>query len=365
MNTREYWISILEKLSENILYNLSNDTLKENMSFEGDEARKIYSPLEAFSRLLMGIAPWLENDGKTGLELELSEKYRQYARTGLKNATNPKASDFMNFTEGGQPLVDAAFLSLAIIRAKTQLWDKLDLQTKENVITCMMQTRKIRAIPTNWIFFSAMVEAFLFMATGEYDVMRVEYAIMQHEQWYKGDGVYGDGPSFKWDYYNSFVIQTMYLTILDIFKGQQPAWDALHENVVKRAIKYGDVLETMIGQNGTFPPLGRSITYRSGAFHLLSQLSLEHRLSSNLTPAQVRCALTAVIKATLEHEDTFDEHGWLQIGLCGHQPHLGEIYICTGSLYLCSAILLPLGLREDDPFWKNEDEKWTAQKIWN
>ena len=32
--------------------------------------------------------------------------------------------------------------------------------------------------------------------------------------WYKGDGVYGDGPPFHWDYYNSFVIQPMLLNIL-------------------------------------------------------------------------------------------------------------------------------------------------------
>ena len=45
--------------------------------------------------------------------------------------------------------------------------------------------------------------------------MRVDYALRQHEQWYKGDGVYGDGPEFHWDYYNSFVIQPMLLDVLD------------------------------------------------------------------------------------------------------------------------------------------------------
>jgi hypothetical protein len=30
--------------------------------------------------------------------------------------------------------------------------------------------------------------------------------LRQHEQWYRGDGIYGDGPEFDWDYYNSFVM---------------------------------------------------------------------------------------------------------------------------------------------------------------
>lgn len=32
-------------------------------------------------------------------------------------------------------------------------------------------------------------------------------------------------------------------------------------------------------------------------------------------------------------------------------PHLGESYISTGSLYLASTVLLPLGLPPADPFW--------------
>jgi hypothetical protein len=60
----------------------------------------------------------------------------------------------------------------------------------------------------------------------------------------------------------------------------------------------------------------------------------------------------------------FDSNGWLRIGLYGHQPLLAETYISTGSLYLCSAILLPLSLPESDPFWSSPDEDWTSKKEW-
>ena len=36
--------------------------------------------------------------------------------------------------------------------------------------------------------------------------------------------------------------------------------------------------------------------------------------------------------------------GWLRVGLGGHQPGIAEAYISTGSLYLCTAAFLPLGL---------------------
>ncbi|MDY4976713.1 MAG: DUF2264 domain-containing protein, partial [Clostridia bacterium] len=41
------------------------------------------------------------------------------------------------------------------------------------------------------------------------------------------------------------------------------------------------------------------------------------------------------------------------------QAGLGEFYITTGSLYLCSAVFVALGLPEEDPFWSGEDKKWT------
>ena len=54
-----------------------------------------------------------------------------------------------------------------------------------------------------------MVEAGLKSLGASWDRTRVDYALRQHEQWYKGDGAYGDGPEFHWDYYNSFVIHPM------------------------------------------------------------------------------------------------------------------------------------------------------------
>jgi hypothetical protein len=134
--------------------------------------------------------------------------------------------------------------------------------------------------------------------------------------------------------------------------------------VLRRAQRYAVVLERMIPPEGAFPIIGRSITYRTAIFHLLSQLSLLHLLPASLSPAQVRCALTAVLRRIFENPSTFDEKGWLKIGVVGSQPSLGEEYITTGSLYLCTTVFLPLGLPSSDPFWKDSCKEWTNKKIW-
>ena len=90
-----------------------------------------------------------------------------------------------------------------------------------------------------------------------------------------------------------------------------------------------------------------------------------HELPERVRPAQVRCALTAVIRRMIEAPGTFDDQGWLHVGFCGHQVALGETYISTGSLYLCSVGLLPLGLPATDAFWSDPPARWTAQRLWS
>jgi hypothetical protein len=43
---------------------------------------------------------------------------------------------------------------------------------------------------------------------------------------------------------------------------------------------------------------------------------------------------------------------------------MGEEYINTGSVYLCMAAFLPLGLPATDAFWANPPVDWTALKAW-
>lgn len=269
----------------------------------------------------------------------------------------------MNFTSGAQPLVDAAFLSHAIVRAPSELWKKLDSSAQGNLVNALRSTRRIRPGFNNWLLFCAMVEAALCSVGEPWDAMRVDYAVRQHEEWYKGDGIYGDGPQFHWDYYNSFVIQPMLLDVLDTISKSSNAWNSLRPAILARAKRYAAVQERPISPEGTFPAFGRSLAYRFGAFQLLAQIALRRELPDEIAPAQVRSALTAVIRRVIEQPDTFDVQGWLQVGFCGHQPSIAEVYISTGSLYLCATGLLPLGLPATDPFWAAPAEPWTSQAL--
>ena len=358
---RDAWVTLLRRVADPVLKNLAAGTLKARMPVEQAQGadRAPVTHLEALGRLIAGIAPWLELPADASPEGRLRAEYADLARRAIARAVDPSSPDVMNFTKGGQPLVDAAFLGQGLLRAPRALRDGLDAATKQHLIAALESTRTIQPGFNNWLLFSATVEATLAKLGATWDRMRVDYALRQHDEWYKGDGAYGDGPSFHWDYYNSFVIQPMLLDVLDVFRGENAAWKELAPKAEERARRYAAIQERFIGPDGAYPPIGRSLAYRCGAFHLLASMALRRALPKETTPSQVRGALTAVIRKTLEAPMTFDADGWLHIGFCGHQPGVGETYISTGSLYLCSVAFLPLGLEATDPFWSAPPEPWT------
>jgi hypothetical protein len=366
---RKLWLAIVERVSHPVLEAISRQQLRATMPIEcvksEEAARAQCTHLEAVGRLLCGLAPWLEGTpGNDPAEEALRTRFREWARLAIRYGCDPKSLDAFNFGTNQQSLVDAAFLALAVVRAPSELWAKLDSTTKGNLVRSLNETRKIQPGQNNWLLFSAIIEAMFAKYEQPWDTMRIDYALREHQQWYKGDGLYGDGPDFHWDYYNSYVIQPMLLNVLDCVRSLN-RWESLRPAIEARAIRYAAIQERLISPEGTFPAIGRSLAYRYGAFHHLAEMSSRGLLPEGVHPAQVRCALTSVMTRMNAAPGTFDSKGWLTIGFDGHQPSIGETYISTGSLYLCSAAWLPLGLPESNPFWSAPAEPWTQQKIWS
>ncbi|NYF80280.1 DUF2264 domain-containing protein [Granulicella arctica] len=371
LDDRKHWLQQVQLVSEPVLKALNERSLRRTMPVEaavGQEAsRAIGTHLEALGRLLAGLAPWLElePENEDPVETSLRNRYRDWARAGIASAVDPASPDHMRFGDSSQTLVDSSFLALALLRAPKQLLHALDAKTQTLLVEALLKERTILPGFNNWLLFAAINEAALKLMGQSWDRMRVDYALREHASWYLGDGTYGDGPHFHWDFYNSFVIQPYLLQLMDTLGAEIPTWAAEREAIHQRARRYAAVQERLINPDGSYPVLGRSTTYRCGAFHLLADVSRRRMLPDDVTPAQVRCALTAVMQRTLGAQGTFSADGWLQIGLAGHQPSLGEAYISTGSLYLCSAAWLPLGLPPTDPFWSAPPARWTSQKIWS
>jgi len=363
---RALWVSYLDKVSRPVLSALAEDKLHERMpvvlSIRIDNAveRRRVTYLEAFGRTLSGIGRWLDSEEGPAEEVQLRRQYREWALKAVANAVNPAAKDYMIWT-GGQPLVDASFFALGLIRCPW-LWQHLDAGVQKQVVTALLATRGTMPAYSNWLLFPAVIEAFFCKYGLEYDGMRIEFAVREFSQhWYLGDGTFADGPAMHQDYYNSYVIQPFLTAVLDVMGSKYAAFAAKMGRIAQR---YAELQERMIGMDGSYPVTGRSITYRCGAFHALADVAFRKQLPESLSAGQVRSALTAVIKRTLGAPGTFSSTGWLNIGLAGHQEKLADAYITLGSEYLCTEVFQPLGLGVKDEFWAAPSAPWTSVKVW-
>ena len=253
---REYWYRTAVRIARPVLAALAGRTLKASMPVEGAGDprydRKHFTYLEALARTLAGIAPWLECRGLEGEEEVLRAEMAALARSAVDAATDPASPDFLDFGFSFQPIVEAAFLGHALLRAPGELLEKLDPRVKGNLEAAFRATRSRKPHFNNWLLFAAMVEAGLSRLGAEWDRMRVDYAFRQHEEWYAGDGIYGDGPDFHWDYYNSYVIQPMLVDLVDAL-GNEYA-----DGRPSRRISAGGPSATPRSRRGSSAPMGAS-----------------------------------------------------------------------------------------------------------
>jgi hypothetical protein len=364
---RAYQVAVLTRIATPVLEAASKGELHDKLPIHAwEKHRAAWTHYEAFARTLAGIAPWLALGTDDSPEGQQRASFIELARRSLVNATDPKSPDHMNFGRiPDQPLCDSAYLSYALLVAQKQLWDPLTDAQKSNVAAALHQSLAIRnGHKNNWILFPAMIETALWQLTGTADVRPIVAAVDTFQQWYLGDGVYGDGPQFRWDYYNSYAIQPMLLAVLRVAAAKRHPIARYLPVTMRRAQRYAQILERLISPEGTFPVMGRSSTYRFAAFFHLADMALHRNLPDALDPGAVRAGMMAVIRWMIEAPGTFDDQGWLTLGSVGAQPGLREDYNATGSLYMCQLGLVTLGLPPTDRFWTAPAAPWTQRRIW-
>lgn len=369
ISDRAYWADMLYQLSAPILSNMSKGELKKNMIIElsptWDNRNKDVIYLEAFGRLMAGVAPWLnlpDDDSPEGVK---RKQVKEWAIQSCKNAVDPNSPDYLHWKGTNQILVDASYLANAFIRAPKALWEPLDPVTKERYIETFKGLRTITPAYNNWLLFRATIEAF-FVSIGEkHDGFALNVAVRKINEWYLGDGWYSDGSEYSLDYYNGYVMHPMYVEIIEVMEKNKVSTPVSHDLALRRMQRYNQLIERLISPEASFPAVGRSMTYRMGSFQPLALSVWKYDLPKHLSYGGIRNALTSVMKRMFSIEGNFNEGGFLQLGFVGHQPNLADYYTNNGSLYMTSLVFLPLGLSPEHPFWTSPAEEWTSQKAWS
>ena len=365
---RAYWVDMLYRIAQPVLSQMAEGKLQQNMTLElspiwdGRDTRVAY--LETFGRLMAGVAPWLNLPDDNSEEGKKRAQIRKWVLKSYANGVDPESPDYLHWNIHSQNLVDAAYLAESFLRCPS-LWQSLDATTQQRYVKEFKSLRTILTPYNNWLLFRAMVEAFLLNVGEEADGYALGVATRKISEWYLSDGFYSDGPEFSLDYYNSYVIHPMFIEVLEIMEPKGLYAPVKKELALRRMQRFNQLIERLISPEGTFPAIGRSATYRMGAFQSLAMSAWKYGLPEGMTNGQVRHALTTVMKNMFGVEGNFNKEGFLQLGFAGHQPDLADYYTNNGSLYMTSLVFLPLGLPESHPFWSDPAEDWTSRKAWS
>lgn len=133
---RAYWVAILTQMAQPILENISKETFRKNMpmsvspTFDSRDSGVGY--LEAFGRLVAGMAPWLALPDDGSEEGAWRKRFREQVLLGIQHGTDPASADYFTWRgSSSQTLVDAAHLAQAFLRAPHALWEPLPEITKK------------------------------------------------------------------------------------------------------------------------------------------------------------------------------------------------------------------------------------------
>ncbi len=371
---RAYMVGLLTSIAEPVFSAMARGQLKQRFDLElsptWDGRPPDVAYLECFGRLLSGCAPWFALPDDDSAEGKTRARLRMLALQSLANAVDPASPDLLLWSGPPQVLVDSAYISSALLRAPAALWEPLDATTRRRLVDAIKGVRAIEPAHTNWLLFAAMNEAFLLSVGEAYDPLRMNTGVRKMREWYVGDGWIKDGDTFHFDYYNSYVIYPMLVTVLQtMVKFKAGYWNAKPEELLAQATKrmqrYGEHLERFISPSGSYPPIGRSITYRTAAFQPLAFMAWHKLLPASLPEGQVRAALEAVHRAIWSDPSNFTAKGFLTIGFAGHHPALADWYSDSGSMYIAAESFLTLGLAPGDSYWTAPARDWTQKKAFS
>jgi hypothetical protein len=370
---RAYLLGLLQKMAVPVLENMAQGRLQKAFVPELSPTWLDRSPtvayLECFGRLMAGIAPWLALPDDATPEGRLRQRLRGLALQSYANAVDPASPDYLAWRASSQALVDSSYLTNALMRAPNALWEPLDARTKSRLIGEIKGMRRHQLPYNNWLLFSAMNEAWLTSIGEEGDILRLDTGVRKVQEWYAGDGWFKDGEAFHFDYYNSYVMYPMLLEVLEqmdkagLTVFAEKSSDLLAQTL-KRSQRYCELLERMVSPEGTYPTIGRSLTYRTAAFQPLALLALRKQLPASLPEGQVRAAMHAVHRTIWSHPTNFTPDGFLTLGFCGHHPQLADSYSNSGSMYIASTSLLTLGLPASDSYWTSPALPWTQRQAY-
>lgn len=304
--------------------------------------------LEGFARTFLLAA--FRVRGQDGADPDgLLERYAE----GLRNGTDPASPErWPRIDERRQAVVEAASVAVGLAETRPWLWDRLDHDVRERVVTWLAGVVGTSGYRNNWVWFQNVIEAFLASVGGPWDQADLDRNEELAEGLYVGDGWYSDGRGRDgrrqtFDWYAGWAWH-LYPVLHARIEGHP-----LAERHAERLRAYLEQAQHLVGPNGAPLLQGRSVTYRFAVVAPFWAGALAG--ATPLSPGATGALTSAVAEHFLEH-GAVDERGLLPIGWHGRFDRLRQLYSGGASPYWASKGFAGLLLPPDHPVWTAPDD---------
>lgn len=299
--------------------------------------------IEAFSRLLWGMAPLLAG-GETPARLA------DYVAV-IKAGVDPAHPGYWGETGPfDQRVVEMAAFGLLLAIAPQPLLAHFSESERERLWRWLAQSAQAEIPDNNWHFFPVLVQVGFRAAGLPFDMAVVERHFASMEAYWLGEGWYSDGPGRPRDYYIAMGFHFYGLIYAQLMADIDPERCRM---LRQRATRFARDFIHFFDDDGAAIPFGRSLTYRfaQGAFWSACAFAgLEP-----FAPGVIKGLILRHLRWWMR-QPIFDRDGVLSVGYGYPNLVMAEDYNAPGSPYWALKTLLVLALDESHPFWQTPEQ---------
>ena len=291
---------------------------------------------------------------------DLAERYA----SGLAAGTDPDSPErWPRMSECNQAKVESASIAIALHETRPWIWDRLDGRVQANVVGWLSDTVGSWAPKNNWVWFQAIVEAFLRSVGGPWEPRDIEHTHESMEKWYAGGGWYADGadmpgPFRNFDHYSGWAMHFYPLWYCRI------SGDDAEPGVAQRyrdsLREYLTDLQHLVGGDGAPLYQGRSLTYR---FAAAAPFWADQLFGADaLRPGLTRRIGSGMLRHFSERGCLDAERGLLSRGWHSAHPPIRQSYSGPASPYWAGKCFAGLLFPADHPAWTAVEEPLPVER---
>ncbi|MFJ8934286.1 DUF2264 domain-containing protein [Streptomyces sp. NPDC102365] len=339
--TRAHWEALADRLLEALVPYATPELAQYRLPGRPSSSGVAADGLAGFARSFL-LASFRIAGAQGEIDPRLVERYAR----GLTTGTDRDGREaWPELTDCSPQMSEAATIAVALHESRRWIWDRLDGGTRERIVDWLWGVVGRRTPDDHRRLHQVVTEQFLASVGAPYRQDDIDAGLDRLDDWYAGDGWYGDGEGHVFDHRNGWALHLYPLLWSRLAGG---GGGARGQVLRDRLARYLTVHPHLFGGDGAPVHHGRSLAYRFAAVSpaWLGALTGCTPLAPGLTRRLASGTVRHFVERGVPDERGLLPLGWYETFLPVARPHSGP-----ASPYGASTGFLGLLLPPEHPVW--------------